>query len=201
MKHCIWYCLIQLTGIIVMAQQVVQQPPQQVVQQPAQQVVARYTPEDQGSSVTFTIKNLGFKVNGTFTGLQGIIGFDPKHLSGAAFDVSVDAATVNTDNSMRDDHLKGAGYFDVQHYPRIRFVSTSVSARGMSGRYIISGKLTIRDTTKEITFPFTATPKGDDYIFSGEFNINRKDFKIGGSGTISNSLTVSLSIFAGNDKK
>jgi polyisoprenoid-binding protein YceI len=97
---------------------------------------------------------------------------------------------------MRDDHLKKESYFDVSHYPRIRFVSTGVSPADKSGHYIVTGKLTIKNTTKEISFPFLAIPAGDDYIFKGGFQLNRKDFDIGGSSTVSNNLTVSLAILA-----
>jgi polyisoprenoid-binding protein YceI len=155
-----------------------------------------YIPSDQGSSVTFEIKNLGIKTRGSFSGLEGKILFDPKNAASDSFDVSVDAATVNTDNNMRDEHLKKENYFDAAGHPRIRFVSTSVAPADGSGHYTITGKLTIKNTTKEISFPFLATPMGDDYIFTGRFTINRKDFDIGGSNTISNSLTVSLSVLA-----
>jgi polyisoprenoid-binding protein YceI len=176
-KYSYWFLLFPLTGFIGFAQQV-------------------YTPTDQGSSVRFTIKNLGFKVEGSFTGLQGKISFDPNDLSKAAFEVSVDATTINTDNSMRDGHLKKEGYFDVQNYPRIQFVSTGVRPAGKDGHYTISGKLTIKNTTRDISFPFVATPAGNDYIFSGGFTISRKDYNIGGSGTISDALAVSLTILA-----
>lgn len=197
MKYSFWWFLFPLTGVIAFAQPFNRETRQLsasgAIQQPS---VQQYTPADQGSTVTFTIKNLGFKVEGSFTGLQGKIRFDPNDLSKAAFEVSVDAATVNTDNSMRDGHLKGEDYFDVKNYPRIQFVSTGVGAAGKSGHYQVSGKLTIKNTTRDITFPFVATPSGNDYIFSGEFTINRKDFNIGGSSTISNALTVSLAILA-----
>jgi polyisoprenoid-binding protein YceI len=156
----------------------------------------QYTPADQGSSVTFTIRNLGFNTGGSFSGLQGTIIFDPQNAAGDSFDVSVSAASVNTDNDMRDDHLKKEAYFDVSHYPRIRFVSTSVSPADKSGHYTVTGKLTIKNTTKEISFLFLAIPAGDDYIFKGGFQLSRKDFDIGGSSTISNNLTVSLAILA-----
>jgi polyisoprenoid-binding protein YceI len=160
------------------------------------QNVQQYAPTDQGSSVTFQVKNFGFTVDGSFTGLQGKIGFDPGHLSDAAFDVSVDASMINTGNEMRDDHLRKENYFDVQNYPRIRFVSTSVTAADKGPGFIISGKLTIKNHTKDIRFPFITAPLGNDLIFSGDFTINRKDFDLGGSSTISNSLHVSLAIFA-----
>jgi polyisoprenoid-binding protein YceI len=176
MKHFLLPFLIQLTGIIAFAQE--------------------YKPMDEGSSVTFTIKNLGFDSKGFIKGLQGKIVFDPQSLSTASFDVSVDAATINTDNSMRDGHLKGESYFDAKNYPRIHFISTGVRASDKAGSYIISGKLTIKDKSQDISFPFIATTAGNDYIFSGSFKINRKDFGIGGSSTISNSLTVSLTVLA-----
>ncbi|HEX9512143.1 MAG TPA: YceI family protein [Puia sp.] len=159
-------------------------------------VAQEYQPAEQGSSVTFKVKNFGFSVDGSFTGLQGKMIFDPKDPAKALFDVSVDAASVNTDNEQRDNHLKKEEYFDVQNYPRIRFVSTAVTPSGKDGKYTISGKLTIKATTRDISFPFTASPLGNDVIFSGQFTINRKDFGVGGSSTISNSLTVSLAVLA-----
>jgi polyisoprenoid-binding protein YceI len=155
-----------------------------------------YKPVDEGSSVSFMIKNLGFNSKGVFTGLEGKIIFDPKDPAKASFDVSVSAASVNTDNSSRDGHLKKESYFDVEKYPRIRFVSTSLSAPDKSGHYTLSGKLTIKSTTKDIYFSCIATPMGNDYIFKGDFTINRRDFDVGGSSTLSNSVTISLVVLA-----
>ncbi|MDB5122199.1 MAG: YceI family protein [Mucilaginibacter sp.] len=157
---------------------------------------AQYKPTDQGSSLQFTIKNFGFDVAGKFTGLQGDIKFDPQNPTGDNFDVSIDAATINTDNSLRDGHLRGETYFDVKNFPRIHFVSTKVVSSNKNGAYVISGKLTIKKQTRAITFPFTATPSGDGYQFKGSFKINRKDFDVGGTSTIANELEVSLDITA-----
>jgi polyisoprenoid-binding protein YceI len=156
---------------------------------------AQYKPIDQGSSLQFTIKNFGFDVAGKFIGLQGDIKFDPQNPGGDNFDVSIDAATVNTDNSLRDGHLRGDTYFDVKNFPRIHFVSTKVVS-SKNGTYVISGKLTIKKQTRAITFPFSATPSGDGYQFKGSFKINRKDFDVGGTSTIANELEVSLDITA-----
>jgi polyisoprenoid-binding protein YceI len=154
----------------------------------------QYKPVDQGSEIDFEIKNFGFNTKGSFSGLDGTITWEAKDPAKAAFDVSIGAATINTDNSMRDDHLRTESYFDVTKYPRIRMVSTSVTEK--DGHYIFHGKLTIKNTTKDLEFPFIATPMGDDYIFKGDFTINRKDFGVGGSSTISNNLKVSLTVLA-----
>ena len=155
----------------------------------------QYKVTDEGSSVKFKIKNFGLETGGSFTGLEGTISFDPNDLMKDSFDLSVAAASINTDNNMRDNHLRKEDYFDVQNYPRIRFVSTRVTVDN-NAHFTVTGKLTIKNTTQEITIPFTATPKNEDYIFTGEFRINRKDFKVGGSSTISNGLTVQFSVFA-----
>jgi polyisoprenoid-binding protein YceI len=156
---------------------------------------AQYKPADQGSSLQFSIKNFGFNVTGTFTGLQGDIKFDPADLVNSNFDVSIDAATVNTDNSLRDSHLKGDSYFNVKIYPRITIVSTKVTA-GKNGMYVLTGKLTIKKQTKVISFPFSATASNDGYQFKGTFTINRKDFDVGGTSTIADNLDVALNILA-----
>ncbi|MFI5138295.1 MAG: YceI family protein [Sphingobacteriales bacterium] len=156
-------------------------------------VFAQYRPSDDGSSLNFTIKNFGIEVSGKFSGLQGNIVFDPANIAASNFDVSIDAASVNTGNSLRDHHLQGESYFDVKTFPRIRFVSTRVTG-GKNGNYVISGILTIKKQTKVISFPFSAMPSGGGYQFKGTFNINRKDFNIGGTSTISDNLDVTLDI-------
>src|SRR5882757_9802211 len=100
-----------------------------------------YKPIDQGSLVEFMIKNLGFNTKGSFSGLDGSISFDAKDAGKASFDVSIDAASINTDNNMRDGHLKKESYFDVEKYPRIKLVSTSVTGPDNGGRYTFNGKL------------------------------------------------------------
>lgn len=156
----------------------------------------QYKPTDQGSEITFMIKNFGIDTRGSFSGVDGTITWVPQDPGKCLFDVSIDAATVNTDNSMRDDHLKKEAYFDVDKHPRIRFVSTGLSGPDKKGHYTIIGKLTIKDTTKDISFPFVVTALGDDLIFKGSFTLNRRDFDVGGSSTVSNQLTVSLTVLA-----
>lgn len=154
-----------------------------------------YKPTDQGSTIEFVIRNFGINSKGSFSGLDGHIHFDPADAAKDNFDVSIDAASVNTDNNMRDGHLKKDTYFDVEKYPRIRLVSTTVTVDN-NGKGSFTGKLTIKETTKDISFPFTAIKMGEDYIFKGSFTINRKDFGVGGSSTIANSCTVNLTVLA-----
>jgi len=155
---------------------------------------AQLKPVDSGSSLKFTVQNLGFDVDGTFNGFQGKLLFDPQNPSSASFDVSIDAGTVNTDNHLRDEHLRDESYFDVKNYPRIRLVSSKIS--GKNGTYNLTAQLTIKGKTKQVSFPFTAVPTADGYIFKGSFKIKRKEFDVGGTSTIADELTIDLNVHA-----
>lgn len=98
---------------------------------------------------------------------------------------------------MRDEHLRQPGYFDAKKFPRIRLVSDKISASSRKGTFLFEGKLTLKDRTKAIAFPFTAeASSGGGYTFKGTFTINRKDFGIVGASTISDNLEVALDVIA-----
>lgn len=154
------------------------------------------TPSDNGSSVVFKIKNFGWTVDGSFTGLKGHIVFNSDNITASSFNVSVDAATVKTGIGSRDAHLRKAEYFDVTNYPAIKITSTKVTAAG-SGTYILHAKLYIKNKEKDIDIPFTAIPQGNGQLFRGKFSINRREFDVGsGSISLSDNLTVNLSVLA-----
>ena len=153
-------------------------------------------PVSSGSSIRFTVTNLGIDVSGSFSGLEGDIQYDPKKPAATTFNVSVDANTVNTDNTMRDDHLRADTYFDIKKYPRISFVSTKVEPSPEKGFFTVSGKLRIKNTTRDISFPFTVEPSNGGYLFKGNFNINREDFGVGGYSIISDRVDLLLNVFA-----
>lgn len=156
-----------------------------------------YTPVDEGSRVHFVIKNFAIKTGGDFTGLKGTIKFDPDKYSTSSFDVTVDAGTIDTDNSSRDGHLKKEEYFNVDTYKTLHFKSTKIVKSTAEGRFYMYAELTIKGVTKPVEFGFGATPKDGGYVFDGSFDINRRDFGVGGSSiSMADNLTVSLSVFA-----
>jgi polyisoprenoid-binding protein YceI len=155
-----------------------------------------YIPVNDSSKVEFTIKNLGFNVRGSFTGLQGTIHFDAAHPEKSVFNVHIDAASVNTGNDTRDNHLRSDDYFDCKNYPRITFVSTKVSSGGKAGTFFIEGTLTIKNISKPLSFPFTVIPTNGGYWMEGEFGLQRKPFTVGKTSTISDKLSVSLKVLA-----
>jgi polyisoprenoid-binding protein YceI len=160
-------------------------------------IAQTYTPVDEGSKVKFVIKNFGINTGGTFEGLTGTIKFDPDNPANASFDVSVDAKTVDTDIEARDKDLRKNHYFDVEKYPTLSFKSTRVTKTNTKEYLYLFGNITIKGVTKEIKFPFKATPKDGGYLFEGSFDLNRRDFNVGSrSMSLSDVLTVTLSVFA-----
>jgi len=144
------------------------------------------------SAISFKIKNLGIYTDGTIGGLQADIHFNPDDLSSSTIKATVDANTLNTDNSSRDEHIKSADFFDVAHYPTITLKSVSIrhkSGNNYSGQF----NLTIKDKTKLIEVPFSCADKGNTLAFNGTFKLNRVDYGIGGSSMIlSNEVIIAV---------
>ena len=146
------------------------------------------------SSVTFKIKNAGITVDGSFKGFQGKVDFNPDNLAGSKFDVSVDAKTVDTDNNARDNHLREDEYFGVEKYPKISMKSTSLT-KVSDGKYKATFDLTIKGKTKQVSFPFSYEKTSTGYKLNGSFEIDRRDFGVGGSSWIlSDDVKVFLNI-------
>ncbi|MEO6452729.1 MAG: YceI family protein [Ginsengibacter sp.] len=163
-------------------------------------VSQHYTPVDKGSKVHFTIRNFGISTGGDFSNLKGQITFDPQNTAVSFFNVTVDVNTIDTDSENRDEHLKSDNYFDVEKYPVISLKSTKIDATDKAGVFQLTGLLTIHGVTKQISFPFTATQQENDYLFAGNFELNRLDYSVGESSAImSNTVNVSLSVLAKRD--
>ncbi|HWB28658.1 MAG TPA: YceI family protein [Chitinophagaceae bacterium] len=148
-------------------------------------------PVDNDDAVTFVIKNFGINTKGSLNGLKGTLKWDAANPAASQINASVDVSTLNTGIDMRDKDLKEEKYFNLAKYPTINFTSTAVSATN------ITGNLTIKGTTKSISFPITVTPSGSGYLFQGEFTINRRDFDVGGSSMVlSDDVKVTLKVQA-----
>ena len=107
------------------------------------------------SSVKFTVTHLVIsEVEGYFKNFNGTISSNTTDFADATVDFSVDINSVNTDNEMRDKHLKSDDFFNAEQYPSMTFKSTSF--KKVSGnKYKLTGNLTIRNITKVVTFDVT----------------------------------------------
>lgn len=152
-------------------------------------------PIDANSKIGFNIKNFGMNTDGRLTGLKGSILFDPANIGASFVDVTVNTTTIDTDNDKRDKHLRDTDYFNVAQFPTIRINGKPSLTK--TGTYVLSANLTIRGVSKQMLIPFKATPQNGGWLFTGNFDINRLDFKVGKeSMVLSDIVKVSLSIFA-----
>ena len=143
-----------------------------------------YTPKNESSKIGFVIKNIGLNVNGNFSGVQGNIIFDSKILKSSAINVSVNSNSVNTDNNARDKHIRQEEYFDVIKFPLITFISNKIEAATRLNRYNVEGNLTIKGISKIIKFELIAIEKDSNLELKCNFEINRRNFKVGGSSLV-----------------
>lgn len=126
----------------------------------------------------YNIRFSGRGAEGTFSGLEGTINFDPSDLSAARMDVSVDVKTISTGNNTKNKHARGDSWFDAERYPKITFRSQRFRRSGQA--YEVVGNLTLHGTTKEVTIPFTFTENTDGGLFQGKFTVDRQVYGIEG---------------------
>ena len=121
-----------------------------------------------------------FGVSGTFKTFKGSIAFDPNDLAGSNFDVLIDVNSIKTSFSLQDKHAKGEDWFNTAKYPNIHFVSKRIVKAGAA--YQAIGDLQVHGITKEVALPFNYKTNGKTGTFTGSFEINRNDFKVGEPG-------------------
>ncbi|ULQ57864.1 YceI family protein [Flavihumibacter rivuli] len=149
------------------------------------------------SRVAFSIRNFGFTVDGSIKGLSGKAVFDPSRPEHSVFNAMIEPSTINTGNTMRDGHLRKAEYFDVDQFPKIILRSSTIQAGSKEGTFIFAGLLTIKGVSKPIRFPFFARKQAGGWLFEGGFDLNRRDFGVGGKSlSMADKVTVQLSVFA-----
>ena len=113
--------------------------------------------------------------SGTFKGLKGAINFDATNLPKSGFDVTVDVSTISTGNGLKNSHAKSEGFFNAAKFPTIQFTSSKIEKTGTG--FQATGKLRIKDVTKDVLMPFTFVKSGDNEgTFKSNFEINRLDY-------------------------
>lgn len=136
------------------------------------------------SSLNFDIAHSGISfVNGKFTDYTGEVTTYGEELDEATINFTVQIASINTNVEMRDNHLKSADFFDVETYPTMTFESTKILATGKPDLYLLHGKLTIKDVTKDVIFDVhyggtVESEEGEKIGIKATTVIDRFDFNI-----------------------
>ena len=139
------------------------------------------------SQVGFTVRHLFSKVPGHFKQFSGTILADEKNPSASSVDVTIQTASIFTDNDQRDAHLRSPDFFAADSFPTITFKSTKVAPSGRD-RYKVTGKLTMRGVTRTVVLDMEFLGKGAVSLggqsmgtkagFDATTTLNRQDYGI-----------------------
>jgi polyisoprenoid-binding protein YceI len=161
------------------------------------------------SAANFTVKHMGItNVHGHFGGVSGVVTLDDKDLTKSSVNATVDATTVDTGNSQRDNDLKSDHFFDVAKYPTMTFVSKKLTTDG--GQKKLTGDLTLHGVTKSVTLDLEGPSKEEEGMrgdvrraFSAATVIHRQDFGLtwggnlkSGDAMIGDDVTVEIDVEA-----
>ena len=155
------------------------------------------------SEVGFKVKHLMIStVKGSF---GTVMGSAEGELDNMNVSVTIDASTINTNDEGRDEHLKSSDFFQVKNFPSIDFVATGVNVHNRA----ITGEMTIKGITKEVTLALDYNGKGVDpwgnvkHGFEISGKINRNDFGLtwnaaleAGGVLVSEEVTLTIDIQA-----
>jgi polyisoprenoid-binding protein YceI len=130
------------------------------------------------SAITFTIKNAGIKVDGRFDSYAVVLAFDPQNLSAARIEAELKATSSNTGITGRDSHLRKEEFFNAAKFPSILFKLTSLKKLS-SGDYMLYGKLTMKDVTKDVSMTMKLSVKNSIELYEANLKINRLDYHVG----------------------
>jgi polyisoprenoid-binding protein YceI len=153
------------------------------------------------SAAHFSVRHLMISnFVGEFNKFGGSVVLDPSDPAKSTIEVTIDTASIDTRDPQRDEHLRGAEFFDAPSHPTITFRSKKIAPAGPQ-RFKVTGDLTIRGITRDVTFDVEgpAPPVKDSWGkvrtgVSGTAKVSRKDF-----GLVWNALTDTGAVVVGDE--
>jgi polyisoprenoid-binding protein YceI len=143
------------------------------------------------SSIGFRIKHMGLvEVPGYFRDFTGAINYDMKDVTKSTVEFTAKMESVDTGVEGRDKHLRTVDFFEVEKFPEMTFKSTKVEKKDKN--LMVTGDLTMKGVTKQISFPVTIAgflkdQRGGTKMGAiAETTINRKDFGVNYGNTLPN---------------
>jgi polyisoprenoid-binding protein YceI len=138
----------------------------------------QWTLQPKESKLTFVGTQAGAEFEGAFQRFTADIRFEPQDLAGALFDVKIETASVDSKDSERDDTIKSDDLFAVKQFPTAHYVADKFTAKG-GNKFSGSGKLTLRNVTREVPIEFTFEQKSGSAWLKGTAQLKRLDFGVG----------------------
>jgi polyisoprenoid-binding protein YceI len=148
------------------------------------ELTGTYTLDPAHSRIGFVARHaMVTKVRGAFNEFEGTATLDGANPANSSAQVTISAASIDTRNAQRDEHLRSNDFLSMDEYPQITFSSTGARQVDDS-TFELTGDLTIKGVTNPITIPFSFEGAAKDPFgnlrvgFEGAVTINRKDYGI-----------------------
>jgi len=153
-------------------------------------IAGKYSIDPSHSRLGFVARHAMItKVRGSFNDFSGSGEFDPENQENSHVEIEIQAASIDTRNSMRDDHLRSNDFFDMEKWPTLTFASTEV-LRVNDEVFRVVGDLVTKGVTKPVAIDFEYTgnatdPYGNKRVgFEGSVVVNRSDWGIVWNGAL-----------------
>lgn len=117
--------------------------------------------------------------SGIFREFKGEIKFSKENPEKSSFNLTIPVKSISTGNAVKNKKSLSGDWFDEKNHPLIQYKSSSVQKTDKG--YLIIGQLTIKGVSKTYKVPLTFEEMSSGAIFSGKFDVNRLDFKVGES--------------------
>jgi polyisoprenoid-binding protein YceI len=130
------------------------------------------------SEIHFAIQQMGVTVRGQFKRFDAQIAFDPAKPEAAKLAFTVDIASATMGSPEIDPELPKPVWFNAAKFPQATFQSTKVKSLG-GGKLEVTGRLTVKGSTRDVVVPVTLTQSGAITLASGQFAVQRLAYKIG----------------------
>lgn len=146
-----------------------------------------FTFSNEGSTIGFHGAKVTGSHKGGFNKFSGKVILTDTGLTIKQVEVDIEMSSLWTDdpnkpNEKLTNHLKTGDFFLIEEHPKSKFISTEIKEGGEGGTHTVTGNLTMRGTTKSITFPATIKVSSDKVTTTAEFKINRHDWKVSFKG-------------------
>jgi polyisoprenoid-binding protein YceI len=130
------------------------------------------------SSVSAVFKQMDVPVESNFKRFSAQIDYDAAHPEKAAARVDIDTASFDMGQADYNKEIAKKEWFNSAQFPKASFVSTSIKPSG-SNKLAVTGKLTIKGKTLDVSFPLSIKPEGGKQVFEGQLPIKRLAFNVG----------------------
>jgi len=138
-----------------------------IVMVPFQAVAQQWELDPAHTNFFFEVQHTYAAVRGQFMDFTGDVYFDPANLTKSKFDFVIKVKSIDTKIGKRDTHLRSPDFFDASQYPLMTYKSSKVLYAG-ANKYIVEGKLTIKDVTRDLSLEFVYHGQKDNPVTPGQ---------------------------------